>query len=214
MHRVVETSRIRVTSKSAGTMKPKKLRVAICLRRPLDVEAYSLLIETVAHAKVVVRSTGEGTLARQVTAAGVNLVLVESGLATKEDQLSLAELLGSEDAPQVALIADGQPAGGAWSHLPVVSQKQELVTLLGGEPPTTAGDADQEIDIESLGITRREREVWQLIAQGLAVREAAESLGLAESTIDSHKSRLMRKLGIHKSLDLVRLAVRLGIINP
>ena len=174
------------------------------------MEAYSLLIETVAHAKVVVRSTSGPTLAQQASAAGADVLLVESGLAS-----TLAdELLGDGTSPKLALVEDGEARGEHLMHLPVVSHKQELVALLGGEPPSCAKHDDQPVDIESLGITRREREVWQLIAQGLAVREVAESLGLAESTIDSHKSRLMRKLGIHKSLDLVRLAVRLGIIDP
>ncbi|MCO6042783.1 LuxR C-terminal-related transcriptional regulator [Aeoliella sp. ICT_H6.2] len=194
-------------------MRSKKLRVALCFKRPLDMEAYGLLVETVAHAKVVVRSTGDGPLAKQVAAAGVNLVLVETGLAQEIADSSLAEMLNSNGTPQVALVEDGQAAGDNLAHLPVVTQKHELVTLLGGEPPTAGGKHNDNLDIESLGITRREREVWQLIAQGLAVREAAETLGLAESTIDSHKSRLMRKLGIHKSLDLVRLAVRLGIVD-
>ncbi len=216
MHTVVEPTRVRLSSNHARNMKskkPQKLRIALCVRRPLDLEAYSLLIETVAHAKVVARSTDGQLLAKQAAAAGANVVLVETGLAKECADTSLADLLGNGQATQVALVEDGATATDTLSHLPVVSQKQELVAFLGGEPSTASVDTDGEVDIETLGITRREREVWQLIAQGLAVREAAESLGLAESTIDSHKSRLMRKLGIHKSLDLVRLAVRLGIVE-
>jgi len=40
-----------------------------------------------------------------------------------------------------------------------------------------------------------------------------EVLALAPSTVDNHKSRLMKKLGVHKSLDLNRLAIREGLVS-
>jgi DNA-binding NarL/FixJ family response regulator len=62
-------------------------------------------------------------------------------------------------------------------------------------------------------VSRREREVWKLLAQGCTVAECAELLGLARSTIDNHKSRLMRKLGVHKAADLTRRAIRDGVVS-
>lgn len=63
-------------------------------------------------------------------------------------------------------------------------------------------------------LTQRERQVMHLIAEGFAVREIASSLKLAESTIDNHKSRLMRKIGAKKSVDIVRFACRVGAVAP
>jgi two-component system response regulator NreC len=62
-------------------------------------------------------------------------------------------------------------------------------------------------------LTPREIEVWKLIAQGYSVKRCAELLLLAPSTVDNHKSHLMKKLGVHKSLDLTRLAIRDGLVS-
>ena len=62
-------------------------------------------------------------------------------------------------------------------------------------------------------LTTRERQVFQLIAEGRTNREAADSLGLAVKTVDTHRTRLMRKLGIHDRTALVKYALRKGIIR-
>lgn len=61
-------------------------------------------------------------------------------------------------------------------------------------------------------LTGRELQVMTLLASGYSVRRCAEKLGLAESTIDNHKSRLMKKLDVHKIVELAHLAIREGLI--
>ncbi len=65
----------------------------------------------------------------------------------------------------------------------------------------------------SLRLTKRELEVWTLIAEGNNASDCAQQLGIAVSTVDNHKSRLMKKLDIHKSIDLTRLAIKSGIVE-
>jgi len=62
-------------------------------------------------------------------------------------------------------------------------------------------------------LTRRESQVLMLLAEGLSVRECAQRLELSPSTIDNYKSRLMKKLRVHKVASLVRLAVREGLVG-
>lgn len=62
-------------------------------------------------------------------------------------------------------------------------------------------------------LTPREMEVLKLVALGHSIKHCAEVLALAPSTVDNHKSRLMKKLGVHKSLDLTRLAIREGLVS-
>jgi two-component system response regulator EvgA len=70
------------------------------------------------------------------------------------------------------------------------------------------------LDAGSLGqLTRREIDVLLHIAQGYTVKQCAEALGISPSTADNHKSRLMRKLRVHKTVDLARLALRCGLSN-
>ncbi len=61
-------------------------------------------------------------------------------------------------------------------------------------------------------LTSRELDVIKLLAKGHSVRDCAEQLQLAESTIDNHKSRLMKKLQVHKAAELTSVAIRDGLI--
>ena len=63
-------------------------------------------------------------------------------------------------------------------------------------------------------LSMREREIFRLIAMGYTNRQSAEELYLSEKTIETYKSRLMNKLGFHSRIELVRYALRLGIIKP
>ncbi len=63
-------------------------------------------------------------------------------------------------------------------------------------------------------LTPRERQVLQLIAEGKATKEVAAVLGLSVKTAESHRARIMEKLGIHDTAGLVRYAIRQGLIQP
>jgi DNA-binding NarL/FixJ family response regulator len=63
-------------------------------------------------------------------------------------------------------------------------------------------------------LTLRERQVLQLIAEGKSTKDVATLLGISVKTAESHRTRLMRKLGIHEIASLVRYAVRQGIVQP
>jgi two-component system nitrate/nitrite response regulator NarL len=62
-------------------------------------------------------------------------------------------------------------------------------------------------------LTQRELDVFLSVAQGATVKECAEHLNLSASTVDNHKTHVMRKLNIHRAIDLTRLAIREGLIS-
>jgi len=62
-------------------------------------------------------------------------------------------------------------------------------------------------------LTSREREVLQLIAEGKTNKEIATSLNLSVYTVEAHRGRLMEKLNLHSTGELVRFAVRSGLID-
>lgn len=62
-------------------------------------------------------------------------------------------------------------------------------------------------------LSARETEVMRLLAEGNSVRDCALALQLSESTIDNHKSRLMKKLRLHKVSQLTRRAIRDGLVH-
>ena len=62
-------------------------------------------------------------------------------------------------------------------------------------------------------LSEREREVFQLVAEGLSNKEVAELLHISPATVETHRSRLMEKLDIHSTAELVLCAVRKGVIH-
>ncbi len=66
--------------------------------------------------------------------------------------------------------------------------------------------------IKSL-LTRREKEILQLIAEGFTNKEVAKKLGMALNTAHVHRNNIMRKLNIHRHADLVRYALKEGFTH-
>ncbi len=84
--------------------------------------------------------------------------------------------------------------------------------------PTASRDAVRD-SVGSAGangtsLTPRQRHVLQLVAEGKTTKEIAGVLGVSVKTADSHRTSVMRKLGIHHTAGLVRWAVRNGLVQP
>lgn len=62
-------------------------------------------------------------------------------------------------------------------------------------------------------LTPREREVLTLIAEGLSNAEIAEQLVISVKTVDRHRENTMRKLNLHSRIDLVKYALKIGLID-
>ena len=63
-------------------------------------------------------------------------------------------------------------------------------------------------------LTLREREVLKLIAEAHTNREIGTILHLAEKTVESHRANILRKLGMRDRVELVRYAIRRGLVEP
>lgn len=63
-------------------------------------------------------------------------------------------------------------------------------------------------------LTRREREMVAYYARGLAQKEIADLIKIAQKTVEHHITNAMRKLDIHSKAELIRFAVREGIVPP
>lgn len=71
--------------------------------------------------------------------------------------------------------------------------------------------SDKKTKPASNGLTNREREILQLIGEGLTNKEIALRLNIFLNTAQAHRRNLMQKLDIHKQADLIRYAIREGI---
>jgi DNA-binding NarL/FixJ family response regulator len=62
-------------------------------------------------------------------------------------------------------------------------------------------------------LSRRQREVFRLLASGVTMRDIATQLGLSRKTVETHRAQVMARLGARHVPELVRLAIRLGIVS-
>jgi DNA-binding NarL/FixJ family response regulator len=69
-------------------------------------------------------------------------------------------------------------------------------------------------DEEPSELTPREQEVVKLIAEAHTNREIAELLHLSEKTVESHRANILQKLGMRDRVELVRYAIRQGLVEP
>jgi two-component system response regulator NreC len=81
-------------------------------------------------------------------------------------------------------------------------------TAMEDSSPTAPGGGDP---YETL--TDREKQVLKLVAEGLANKEVADVLGISVKTAMSHREKVMEKLGLHNRTELVRFALRRGVIR-
>lgn len=63
-------------------------------------------------------------------------------------------------------------------------------------------------------LTSRQRQILQLVAEGLSTRQIAERLTLSIKTVETHRAQLMQRLDIHDVPGLVRFAIRHGLLPP
>lgn len=87
-------------------------------------------------------------------------------------------------------------------------------------PANTAPAMREQIGLARAGggrrdlLTRREREVLKLVAEGYSSKEIAEELTIAVKTVDRHRTNIMGKLGIDDRVGLTRYAIRRGLVEP
>ena len=103
----------------------------------------------------------------------------------------------------VALIFSGL---GIWLGLKLTRPSERVVVREGG--PFVLNTEN----VERLGVTPRELEILQLIAQGLSNREISEKLFVSENTVKTHSARIFTKLNARRRTQAVQIAKEAGVI--
>lgn len=109
-------------------------------------------------------------------------------------------------APEELLTAIRAAASGEVYLYPSLA-KLLVTDYLSQEHP-----ADVKASLD--GLTEREREVLTYLAEGTSNEEIAVSLVISPKTVERHRENIMRKLNLHSRVELVRYAIRKGIIKP
>ena len=110
-----------------------------------------------------------------------------------------------------ALVAAIFAGVGIWLGLKL-STKQHVVVVKEVPVPAAEPFTLNHEKLGDLGITPRELEILELIAQGLSNREIAERLFVSENTVKTHSSRLFEKLSAKRRTQAVQIGKELGLI--
>jgi DNA-binding NarL/FixJ family response regulator len=105
--------------------------------------------------------------------------------------------------PAITALVDGQ------SYLTA-----EVSEALLNGLQSKSGDAGADAAPTDPGLTPRERETIQLLAEGRSNKEIAAALFISVKTVETHRAALMRKLNVDSLSELVRYAIRAKIIDP
>jgi DNA-binding NarL/FixJ family response regulator len=111
-------------------------------------------------------------------------------------------LLKDADAAQLELALKAVARGDRYLD-PAVSAT--VINALKEGAPSVRGPLDR--------LTPRQREILQLIAEGHTTKEIAGNLNLGVKTVESHRTQLMKRLGVHDVAGLVRCAIRSGLVS-
>ena len=114
-------------------------------------------------------------------------------------------ILKHSDRAELEMALRAVSRGDTWLS-PAVSKR--LVAAFEGR--RTPAEFGGPFDV----LTPRQREVLQLIADGLSTKQIAARLGLSAKTVEVHRTELMERLGIHGVAGLVRYAIRVGLVDP
>jgi len=100
---------------------------------------------------------------------------------------------------------------GIWLGLRL-TRKEEIVVVKEVPVLTTEPFTVNKNQLKQLGITKRELEILELIAQGMSNREIAEKLFVSENTVKTHSSRLFDKLSAKRRTQAVQIGKEIGLI--
>jgi DNA-binding CsgD family transcriptional regulator len=109
------------------------------------------------------------------------------------------------------LVAAVFAGAGIWLGLRLTRRRETVVVREVTVPAPATFVRDQQ-KLEALGITPRELEILELIAQGLSNKEIAERVFVSENTVKTHSSRVFDKLGARRRTQAVQLGKELRLI--
>ena len=100
---------------------------------------------------------------------------------------------------------------GIWLGLRL-TRRQETIAVKEVAVPSSGPFVIDEKKLRDCGITPRELEILELIAQGLSNREIADKLHVSENTVKTHSSRVFDKLGAKRRTQAVQIGKEFGLI--
>lgn len=188
---VAEAEDGEVAVRLAGELKPDVAVIDLTMPRLSGVDAIRQIKRDVADVEVVVLSVhdSEAYVVQALRAGAAGYVLKRNA--------------ATELAEAIRAAHDGQ----AYLH-PSIARRviDDYLSRIPVNEETAAEPHDR--------LSPREREVLQLAAEGHSTRAIAGLLCLSTKTVEHHRASVMTKLGLHGQTELVKYAIRAGLVSP
>jgi RNA polymerase sigma factor (sigma-70 family) len=213
------------------------ITVFLCDDHSIVREGLRLILERETDLKVVGEADNGVTTLRRVSELRPAVAIVDVSMPGNINGIDATQRLRRE-VPETRVImlsmySSADYVGralraGAHGYVLKASATADIVAavraVMAGERYLSSGVEDELLDallssqngnateLRTEKLSVREREVLQLVVEGKSSMEIAELLGLSPSTVDTYRSRLMQKLRVGNLPDLVRLAIREGLL--
>ncbi len=213
-----------------------KLRILLADDHKLVRAGLRVLLERIPDMEVVGETADGQDALRQIAELRPDVALVDVSMPGLNGIETAARVAREHPATRVLIVSmhldeeyvHRALSAGAAGYLLKTSELEELeiaVRAVGRGETWLSPDVSARV-VRSLGkgdkagaspyelLTQRQREVLQLIAEGRSTKQIAQRLGISVKTVETHRSELMERLGIHGIAGLVRYAIRAGIVRP
>jgi DNA-binding NarL/FixJ family response regulator len=209
------------------------IRVLIADDHGIVRSGLRMLLERQADVEVV-GEAGDGVEAIQIAqSASPDVAVLDVSMPRMTGIQAAREVLAHCPDTRVLLLSmhdderyffEGLEAGAAGYVLKRAADTDliDAVRTVAGGGTFLSGGAQRELMREWLDggrehedpLTPREAEVVKLIAEAYTNRQIADTLGLAEKTVESHRANVLAKLGMRDRVEVVRYAIRRGLVEP
>ena len=140
------------------------------------------------------------------------MVLSDHALGQFDARAALGLLQAIRPTAALIVVAGALDEQSAASFVRAGAEDFVLKSNLGRLAPAIESALSVRRRLEKL--TPRQMEVLRLMAEGLTTPEIARQLNLSGKTVETHRGEIMKRVGIHDIVGLVRYAVRVGLVSP
>lgn len=191
-------------------MSTKTLRVLLLEDDPADAELVADAMERGGLSIVTERVDSKESFIRALREFAPDVVLSDHALSQFDARAALIELQQIRPTAPLLVVAGALDEQTAAACVRAGAEDFVLKGNLGRLAPAIEAALSVRRRLEKL--TPRQIEVLRFMAIGHTTPEIAKELGLSVKTIETHRGEIMKRVGIHDIVGLVRYAVRVGLV--
>ena len=193
-------------------MSERTLRILLLEDDPADAELVTETLVRSGLAVVTERVDCKEAFTRALREFAPDVVLSDHSLGEFDARAALEVLQVVRPTAPLIVVAGALDPRSAAAVVRAGAEDFVLKSNLDRLIPAIEGALSVRRRLEKL--TPRQMEVLRLMAEGFTTPEIAKELKLSGKTVETHRGEIMKRVGIHDIVGLVRYAVRVGLVSP